>query len=139
MKPQLDLFNEFRRIQNQFHNLFDPTWEVGRAYPALNVYSDQDKITVTAELPGLAPEDLDITVAHNVLTIAGEIKERDEDDGLKARKLERSRGKFKRTLELPLAVDSEKVQANVKKGILTLVLPVLESEKPRKIRIEAKA
>ncbi|TGK00850.1 Hsp20/alpha crystallin family protein [Leptospira semungkisensis] len=133
---QQDFFSEVRRIQNRFHNLFEPVWEGARTSPALNVYSDQDKITVTAEVPGLSPEDLEITVAHNLLTISGEWK----DEGqAKPRRIERARGSFKRQLELPVAVDSEKVQATVNEGILTLVLPVLESEKPRKIRIEAKA
>ncbi|TGK05341.1 Hsp20/alpha crystallin family protein [Leptospira langatensis] len=133
---QHDFFSEVRRIQNRFHNLFDPVWEGGRTSLALNVYSDQDTITVTAEVPGLAPEDLDITVAHNLLTISGEWK---DEAQAKPRRIERARGSFKRQLELPVAVDSEKVQATVNEGILTLVLPVLESEKPRKIRIEAKA
>ncbi len=132
---QQDFFSEVRRMQNRIHNLFDPIWEGGRSYPAVNVYSDQDKITVTAEVPGLNPEDLEITVAHNLLTISGELK---DPDATGPRRLERSKGKFKRQLELPLAVDSEKVQATVKDGILSLVLPVQESEKPRKIRIESK-
>ncbi|TGL61655.1 Hsp20/alpha crystallin family protein [Leptospira sarikeiensis] len=130
-----NFFNEVRRIQNRFHNLFEPVWEGGHAYPALNVYSDQDQITVTAEVPGLSPEDLEITVAHNLLTISGEWKEYTQS---KPRRIERARGNFQRRLELPVAVDSEKVQASVKDGILTLVLPVLESEKPRKIRIDVK-
>lgn len=131
-----DLFNEVFRLQNRIHNLFDPSWGGGRSFPALNVYSTQDQITVTAEVPGLAPEDLEVTVSHNLLTIAGELKETETSQ---ARRLERARGSFKRQLELPVAVDSEKVQANVKDGVLTLVLPVQESEKPRKIRIESKA
>ncbi|EID99932.1 Hsp20/alpha crystallin family protein [Leptospira licerasiae] len=131
-----NFFSEVRRIQNRFHNLFDPVSEGGQVYPALNVYTDQDKISVTAEVPGLSPEDLDITVAHNLLTISGEWKEYTQD---RPRRIERARGKFQRRLELPVAVDSEKVEASVKDGVLTLELPILESEKPRKIRIEAKA
>ncbi|TGK09967.1 Hsp20/alpha crystallin family protein [Leptospira fletcheri] len=136
MRHQVDFYQEVRRMQNRIHNLFEPVWEGNRTFPTLNVYSNQDQITVTAEIPGLTSEDLEVTVAHNLLTIQGESKEPDVDS-LKPRRLERSKGKFKRTLELPLAVDSERVQATVKDGILTLVLPIQENEKPRKIKIEA--
>ncbi|EPG67630.1 Hsp20/alpha crystallin family protein [Leptospira wolffii] len=131
-----DLFSQVFGLQHRIHNLFDPIWEGGHSYPALNVYADSDHITVTAEIPGLAPEDLEITVAHNILTIAGEWKDSKTEH---PRRQERARGNFKRQLELPVAVDSEKVQAKVQDGVLTLRLPVQESEKPRKIRIEAKA
>ncbi|EQA36415.1 Hsp20/alpha crystallin family protein [Leptospira inadai serovar Lyme str. 10] len=139
MRHQVDLFHQMRRMQNRIHNLFDPVWEGGRAFPAVNVYSNEDRIIVTAEVPGLSPEDLEITVAHNLLTIHGEIKDPAQESGTKPRRLERSRGKFKRALELPVAVDSEKVQATVKDGVLTLALPVQESEKPRRIKIETQA
>ncbi|MBE0688261.1 MAG: Hsp20/alpha crystallin family protein [Anaerolineaceae bacterium] len=93
-----------------------------------------DEYLVEAFLPGVSTEDLDIQIESNVVTIKGELKiEGNEDDRYLLR--ERPAGMFQRSIELPDDVDADKVEAELKNGVLTLRLPKSELAKPRKIKI----
>ena len=119
--------------------------ELGRAFeytaaadsfqeiPALNITQKEDSLVVTAELPGVTAEDLEITVLGNTFSLQGERKREPLEDGERYIRKERSFGKFERSIELPFSVDSDKVQASFAKGVLTVVLPQAERNKPRKI------
>ncbi|ABJ75720.1 Hsp20/alpha crystallin family protein [Leptospira borgpetersenii] len=130
--------NEFRileDLQNQFSSLWNPfLLHGGSAYPALNIHKGIDVVTITALIPGIEPENLEITMSGNHLHLNGEIPK--STQGIN--RAERFHGKFHRTLELPTEVDSEKANAEFKNGILVLTLPVRESVKPRKIQIQTK-
>ncbi|WP_061221638.1 Hsp20/alpha crystallin family protein [Leptospira borgpetersenii] len=130
--------NEFRileDLQNQFSSLWNPfLLHGGSAYPALNIHKGIDVVTITAPIPGIEPENLEITMSGNHLHLNGEIPK--STQGIN--RAERFHGKFHRTLELPTEVDSEKANAEFKNGVLVLTLPVRESVKPRKIQIQTK-
>ncbi|ALO27130.1 Hsp20/alpha crystallin family protein [Leptospira borgpetersenii] len=130
--------NEFRileDLQNQFSSLWNPfLLHGGSAYPALNIHKGIDAVTITALIPGIEPENLEITMSGNHLHLNGEIPKSTQG----VNRAERFHGKFHRTLELPTEVDSEKANAEFKNGVLVLTLPVRESVKPRKIKIQTK-
>jgi HSP20 family protein len=105
-------------------------------FPALNAWEDAENFYVEAELPGLALEDLEISLADtDALSIKGERKE-PACQGTWHRR-ERAFGTFERTLTLPGAVDAERVEANLKLGVLTVKLPKAAELKPRKIEVKA--
>ena len=125
----------FHRLFNEMFERFDDGFRA-EAFPALNVSTNEEVMTVTAELPGLQAEDFDISVEGNTLTIKGERKapEPKEEDTWHRR--ERRYGKFTRIVELPYSVDAEKVEARLSNGLLHLTLPRAEAEKPRRIAIQ---
>ncbi|MFW5734788.1 MAG: Hsp20/alpha crystallin family protein [Oceanidesulfovibrio sp.] len=104
-------------------------------YPALDIAENEDQLTVTAEVPGMKPEDIDVTLERGVLTIKGEKKFEDERKGENHHRIERSYGAFQRVVQLPTEVDDEKVSANYKDGVLTLTMPKSQAAKKRKIEI----
>ncbi|MDV6236859.1 Hsp20/alpha crystallin family protein [Leptospira ellisii] len=132
------MIEDLHKLQNQLSSLWDPfVASGGNAYPALNVHKGTDEISITALVPGIQPESLDITVSGNQLRLSGEIaSELSREKG--PVRVERFHGKFQRSLELPAEVDPEKTTAEFKNGILTLILPIRESVKPRKIQIQTK-
>ncbi len=108
-----------------------------RTYPLLNIGEDHDNIYVEALAPGLNPDTLEISVLDNTLRIAGEKPPISEDIRPEAfHRNERSAGKFVRTTALPVAVDSAKVAAEYKSGLLRLTLPKAEEAKPKQIEVK---
>jgi HSP20 family protein len=105
-------------------------------YLPVDVMENDDNFVVRASLPGMNPEDLNVTVTHNVLTIQGEIKS-DEQQGNRYHLRERRWGKFSRQIELPAPVDANNVHADYTSGTLTLTLPKSEAVKPKRITIQA--
>nr|WP_232371702.1 Hsp20/alpha crystallin family protein [Leptospira ainazelensis] len=137
------MINEFRmiedlhKLQNQFSSLWDPFVAAGgSAYPSLNIHKGNESVTITALIPGISPDSLDITVSGNQLRLSGEAPSQAPKTNFSAKRVERFQGKFQRTLELPTEVDPEKTKAEFKNGILVLTLPIRESVKPRKIQIQ---
>jgi HSP20 family protein len=108
---------------------------MGHGYPSVNVWTNTDGAIVTAELPGIDTEELDISVRENVLTITGNRSATELQEGAVYHRRERSHGKFQRILELPFIVDTAGVEANYEKGVLRILLPRAEADKPRKISV----
>lgn len=106
-------------------------------YPALNILDDGESFKVQAELPGVKPADIDISVTGNTLTIRGERTTPEVPDGASWHRRERQMGRFRRSLTLPEQVDSSRVSARFESGVLEILLPRAESAKPRKITVEA--
>jgi len=106
-------------------------------YPALNAWTNDNEAVVTAEIPGIDPNNLDISVVGDTLTIRGSREAEKTEDGMQMLRSERPSGPFSRSLQLPFHVDAEKVTADSKNGILTITLPFAESGKPRKIMPKA--
>lgn len=106
--------------------------------PAVDMYQTDDEIVVKATVPGVKPEELNITVTGDALTIRGEIKEDSERSGATYHVRERRYGSFARTLALPLAVVADKAKADFENGILTLTLPKAEELKPKTITVTAR-
>ncbi len=107
------------------------------AYPALNVWEDDSDFYAEAELPGLKLEDLEIYVTGNQLTIKGERRPPQHDDGTWHRQ-ERGYGKFSRMIELPGDVNVDHVSAEFKHGVLKITLPKSEAVKSRRIQVKSK-
>ena len=132
-------FNELRALQREMNRLFegyDGSTAISR-FPALNVWGNADQVVVTAELPGLQVEDLDISVVNNQLTIKGERKSDKPAEDAVCHRNERGVGAFVRTVRLPFAVENDKVGAKYENGVLTITLPRQEATKPKRIEIKA--
>jgi HSP20 family protein len=106
-------------------------------YPAMNVWTNEDSAIVTAELPGIDPETLDIAVVENTLTLSGERKPLELEEGEVYHRRERGCGKFTRSFQLPFNVETNNVEAMYEKGVLNIKLPRAEADKPRKITVKA--
>ena len=104
----------------------------GSAYPKVNVYEYEDKVGVVAEIPGLDKKQLDVAVEDCVLTISVDKHSAFEDDGAKVIRRELKQSSFKRSFELGELLDGENVSANFKDGILSVSIPKIEPEKPKK-------
>ena len=103
--------------------------------PALDLYENKDNLVVTAELPGMKKEDIDISLHEDNLTIAGERKEEKQYGENETQRAERFYGRFQRTIALPKKVDDGAIKANYKDGILTVTLPKAPEAKPRQIEV----
>ena len=106
--------------------------------PAVDVFEDKESLKIVAELPGLKPEDVKITMENNTLTLRGEKKQIAEEKNERVHRYERSYGSFERSFALPNTVDAEKVAAAFENGVLTVTLPKAEKAKPREIAVAAK-
>jgi len=103
-------------------------------FPALNVWEDERNLYAEAEVPGLGMEDLEVFVVGNELTIKGERKDV-ENEGSAYHRRERGVGAFCRVIQLPIEVNADQVEANLKDGVLAIRLPKAESVLPRKIPV----
>jgi HSP20 family protein len=123
----------FRELQDDVGDLWGSH---GRALPALNLWDDDARVFVEAEVPGYKMDDLEISVIGNELTITGR-RELETAEGTTFHRRERRTGEFTRSLTLPVEIDAEKVQATLKDGILTVELPKAQAALPRKIEVKS--
>ncbi len=105
---------------------------------AVDMYETNDNLVVKASVPGIKPEQLDVTVQGETLTIKGETQDEQEREQGRYHVRERRHGAFSRTLTLPFPIQSDKVQATFENGVLTLSLPKAEEIKPRNIKVQVK-
>jgi HSP20 family protein len=106
----------------------------GDETPALDMYETDDEVVVEAAVPGVKPEEIDVQVTGNVLTIKGERKEEKKEEKASYISQERRFGSFSRSVTLPADVDMDEAEAEFEHGVLTLTLPKLESVKPKTIK-----
>jgi HSP20 family protein len=104
--------------------------------PATDVFEDKDSVRIVAEVPGVNPQDVKLSVENNVLTIRGEKKQTAEEKTERLHRYERSYGVFERSFALPNTVDPEKIDAKVDAGVLTVLLPKSERARPREIPVK---
>ncbi len=109
-------------------------WRVVGSFPKTNMHDNGDSFKVIAEVPGVAKEDLNIRVQGNYLELSG-TRRSEVPEGYKAHRVERSTSSFSRSFTLATEVDADRIEAVLKDGLLTLVLPKAESAKPRQITI----
>ena len=105
--------------------------------PALDVHQNADEIVVTATLPGMKPEDVEITITGQTLSIRGELKADESVESDQYLYRERRFGSFHRQLELPTRVEGDRAEATFENGVLRLAIPKAEDTKPRQIEIKA--
>jgi HSP20 family protein len=140
-----DPFNEMRQIQRRMLDAFDRSvfdwprldWGEEAVLMALNVRAEDEKIIVEASLPGVEQDDIDVRLDRDMLTISAEAKgeTNQDEDGWVLR--ERRYGKFERSIRLPAEVKADKVQAELKNGVLTVILPKSEASAAKKIAVKA--
>ncbi len=114
-----------------------PTRSSQSVFPAANIWQGDDAVAVTAELPGVEPDDIDISIKDNVLTLSGERKAPEVPEDAHWHRNERSYGRFTRAIRLPFAASEDKVEARLANGVLRVVIGRPEEDKPRKIEIKA--
>lgn len=107
------------------------------AYPAFNVWSNDDGAVITSELPGIKMDDIELTVHGKTITIKGERKDEEQGENRHYVRRERPDGEFSRAIELPFQIDGAKVEARLAAGVLEVKLPRAENDKPRKIAVSA--
>lgn len=130
------LWSDLAGVQNEFDRFFRRGFGEGASgyYPPVNIAENTDAYVVHARLPGLAKEDVNVELEGRALKISGEHKRDKADYGRE----ERASGKFERTITFKHALATDKIQAEVKNGLLTVTLPKAEEAKPRKIEIITK-
>jgi HSP20 family protein len=136
-----DPFEDMRRLQEEVNRVFSSAFPGGRpapapaGFPAINAYASEHGIALTAELPGVKSEDLDVQVFRDTVTLRAR---RAAPDDVKAyHRQERRYGEFARTVNLPFRVDPERVEASMENGVLRLSLHRPEEDKPRRIKVSA--
>ncbi|MCT8997580.1 Hsp20/alpha crystallin family protein [Chelativorans intermedius] len=134
-----DPFAEMRRLREDMNRLFDDVAEVSasRLSPPVNLWIGDNSVVVTAELPGLTPEDVDLTIREDTLTIRGERKPAAEAEQASWHRRERAYGTFSRTISLPYRVDPDHVQARFRNGVLEVEMQRPEADRPRRIAISS--
>ncbi len=139
-----DPFREMMQLQNAVDRIFEselastlPLWRQSATawMLPLDVIETEDEFIVKASIPGISPDELDISLTDNVLTIKGEIKE-EEAEEVRYHLRERRFGMFQRSISLPVPVKSDKVEAVYENGVLTLHIPKVEEVKPKHISIK---
>ena len=144
-----DPVGEMMSLRSAMDRLFEDsfvnptTWrsitgsETGGVMPAMDVHENADELVVTASLPGVKADDVDITITGQTLTIKGEMKADETINRDQYLYRERRYGTFNRTIQLPVRVEGDKADATFEDGILTLRIPKAEEVKPRQIKIHA--
>jgi HSP20 family protein len=103
--------------------------------PALDMFEDKDQVVVRVEIPGMKKEDIEVSMHEDNLSIAGERKYEEKKEETEVYRAERFFGRFQRTVSLPALVQSDKIKAQYKDGILTITLPKAEEAKPKHIDV----
>jgi HSP20 family protein len=146
-RPELTswpLFGRLSDLRTDIDRLFEsPFAELARTssllggwMPALDISEDKDHFTVTAELPGMKKDEIDLTLHDGCLTISGERREERKHKDAEVHRAERFVGRFQRTVTLPAPVAVEKIAASYKDGVLTVTLPKTEEAKPKQIEVK---
>jgi HSP20 family protein len=137
------LFSEVRRLEQELDELLggSTAWSSGirslpaGTFPAINVGSTDEQITVYVFAPGVDPKSLDIQVQQNLLSISG-VRQEAEDENATYYRKERFQGEFRRVLTLPDDVDADKIEAKYREGIVEISVKRRESAKPRQIAVQ---
>lgn len=139
-----DPFREMMTLRNAMDKLFDSAfvgpnvaWEQEALSMAVDVVENPDNFIVKASIPGINPDDLEITMNNNVLTIKGEVKEEKDIEEARYHIRERRFGSFSRSFTIPSNVKANSIQANYQNGVLILSLPKAEEAKPKRISVQS--
>jgi len=135
-------------VQRDINRLFDNFFRSGSPVeetratsyfaPAVDIAEQENEYIVKVELPGVAKDDVKISVESNILTIKGEKKQEKEEESKNFHRVERSYGSFQRSFTLPSTVKNDKIDAAFNSGILTITMPKSEEAKPRQIEVKVR-
>ncbi|MDX6264880.1 MAG: hypothetical protein QOH84_6568 [Kribbellaceae bacterium] len=134
MLMRTDPFRELDQLAQQFFGNQTGTWSRPTAMP-MDAYREGDQYVVSFDLPGVAPDAIDLDVERNVLTVKAERRPPELGDDVEMQVAERPRGAFSRQLFLGDTLDAEHIEAGYEGGVLTLKIPIAARAKPRKITI----
>ncbi|HUP28485.1 MAG TPA: Hsp20/alpha crystallin family protein [Chloroflexia bacterium] len=134
-RTQGSLWREMAQLQNEMSRLASRQTETSN-FPALNLWATQDSAVLTAELPGIDMQDLELTVVGDTLTLRGKRAPEQLQEGNSYHRRERGWGNFARLVQLPYRVEQEEVSANYKNGVLSITLPRAHADRPRKIEVK---
>lgn len=140
-------FRDLLSLQDRMNRLFDESargagrgreedWTTGTWAPAVDIYEQGGDLVLKAELPGVDSKDVDVRIENNVLTLKGERKVDNEVQRDNYHRVERAYGAFTRAFTLPTTVDTTKVKADFRDGVLRIVLPKREESKLKQVQIE---
>ena len=136
------LGNDFNRLFEGFTrngNDAAPSASVSTWKPSVDISETQDEFVVTADLPGINREDLNVTVADGRLTLRGERRQASQESERSVHRVERIYGTFARSFDLPAAVNSENITASYRDGVLSVSVPKAEEAKPKQIEVKISA
>src|SRR5690242_9352042 len=134
----LDPFAELRRMQGEMNRVFSGfNATAARDFPPINIWLGEHSVVLTAELPGVTRDDVNLSLQEDVLTLAGKREPKSQEQNVNWQRRERAYGSFSRAVQLPFRVDPDKVQARFNNGILEIELQRLEADRPKKIEIRA--
>lgn len=138
---------EIRRLRRDIDRLFARLWDdfdagylatFEREMPHLDLSETDESLLVKAELPGVDPEDLDISISEDVLTIRGEMRQTTTNEEAAYHRIERRYGYFSRSIKLPCKVSIDDIQATFDKGVLRIDMPKCKPDRPREIKIRVR-
>ncbi len=146
------VLSDVQTLQGRLNRLFDEAFRgwplasqedgnslVGSWVPPVDVFEDKDTVQLVAELRGVKPEDVKISLENSLLTIRGEKRQVAEESTDRVHRYERSYGVFERSFMVPSTVDADHIQANYDMGVLTVRLPKAEKAKPRQIAVKVES
>ena len=132
-----DTMPEMLHLQREMNRLFSNVGQKSpQDYPAVNIWEKDGNAVVTAELPGIDPEKMDISVLGDTVTLSGTALQETFTQGETYVRQERGIGRFKRNIQLPFQVNPQAVEARYDKGILMVTLPRIKEDLPKKIKIQ---
>ena len=139
LRPRRDMFSDWSRLSREMDRMFaglggGRALESAGVYPPVNLSEDEENYYLRAELPGVDPQDLELTVINDTLTLKGERRIAERENASFHRR-ERAGGVFNRVMSLPGQVNSTAVSARSEHGLLTVTLPKAEEAKPRQIKV----
>jgi HSP20 family protein len=142
----LDLRSQMNRLFDEFFEqpfglspFFGESSLIGDFAPRLDISETDKEITISAELPGIEPEDIDISLDRNTLTISGEKQVQEQEKNQRYYRIERSYGSFHRSIPLPNEVDEDKIDASFKRGVLKVKMPKTKAAQEKSKRISIKS
>jgi HSP20 family protein len=140
LDPQVSQVGLRDEVNRLFDSFFTPAASPFAAswLPAIDIAETDTSFVVSAELPGMKAEDVDINLTNNILTLQGEKKEEKDETNRNWHRVERSFGSFRRTVQLPDGLDAEKTKATFENGVLKVELAKSSGAKPRTIHVESR-
>ena len=146
MPATYDPWNLIRQLRDDMNRALAPATNgsedgssvlTSRWAPAVDIKEEKDRFVVSADIPGVEPADIEVTMENGMLTIRGERSFEKEDDGKSYRRVERVYGSFHRRFSLPDTADAEGIVARGKNGVLEIVIPKKETVQPKRIEVAA--
>ncbi len=135
-----DLFSslqDMQVLQERLNRLLNNGNGMTREFPPINIWTSANGAIIRAEIPGMEPNDVDVSLVNDTLTIKGACNADAGDGQARCHRKERVSGQFTRSFQLPFAVEPDRIAARFKDGVLEVTLPRAEAEKPRKISIKS--